>query len=177
MGGWIFRVMYVFFDVFEKVKKCIFGLNFLNIGPMDLKICAKKTCNRCGLPPKISSKSSHFSKIYDTSKLGYICLEKEYWGVREQILPQNSSINIFQYVFLHVVKHKTNWFWAFYMNGSNTRSGRWNFFKFLLHMNFFMISWNYAYFPSYFGNTKICFWAWVSKLIHIFISLHVISQK
>ena len=68
MGGWIFRVMYVFFDVFEKVKKCIFALNFLKTGPMDLKICAKKTCNRSGFPPKILSKSSHFSKIYDTSK-------------------------------------------------------------------------------------------------------------
>ena len=34
--------MYVFFDVFEKVKKCIFASNFLKTGPMDLKTCAKK---------------------------------------------------------------------------------------------------------------------------------------
>ena len=34
--------MYVFFDVFEKVKKCIFGLNKVKTDPMDLKICAKK---------------------------------------------------------------------------------------------------------------------------------------
>ena len=35
---------------------------------MDLKICAKKTCNRSGFALKISSKSDHFSKIYGTSK-------------------------------------------------------------------------------------------------------------
>ena len=60
--------MYVFFDVFEKVKKCIFASKFLKTGPMDLKICAKKTCNLSGFPPKILSKSSHFSKIYDILK-------------------------------------------------------------------------------------------------------------
>eukprot|EP00493_Phyllostaurus_siculus_P027077 UN27423 len=31
-------------------------------------MCKKKTCHRSGFPSKISSKSSHFSKIYDTSK-------------------------------------------------------------------------------------------------------------
>ena len=31
-----------FFDVFEKVKKCIFALNFLKTGPTDFKMCAKK---------------------------------------------------------------------------------------------------------------------------------------
>ena len=36
------HVQYVFFDVFEKVKKCIFALNFLKTSPMDLKIYAKK---------------------------------------------------------------------------------------------------------------------------------------
>ena len=46
--------MYVlFYVVFEKVKKkCIFGLNFLKTGPMDLKICAKKTCNRVWISTK-----------------------------------------------------------------------------------------------------------------------------
>eukprot|EP00493_Phyllostaurus_siculus_P020835 UN21160 len=35
------------------------------MGPMDLKMCAKKTCNRFGSSPKILSKSDHFSKVYD----------------------------------------------------------------------------------------------------------------
>eukprot|EP00493_Phyllostaurus_siculus_P021530 UN21857 len=42
---------------------------------MDLKICTNKTCNRSGFPPKISSKSSHFSKIYDTSKSFHFLFE------------------------------------------------------------------------------------------------------
>ena len=60
--------MVVFFTIFEKVKKHIFARNFFKMGPMDLKICAKKTCNLSGFPPKILSKSSHFSKIYDILK-------------------------------------------------------------------------------------------------------------
>ena len=63
--------MYVFFDVFEKVKKCIFASKFLKTGPMDLKICAKKTCNLSGFPPNILSKSNHFSTIYDISKMAH----------------------------------------------------------------------------------------------------------
>ena len=34
--------MGVFFTIFEKVKKHIFVRNFFKMGPMDLKICAKK---------------------------------------------------------------------------------------------------------------------------------------
>ena len=79
MGGWIFRVMCVFFDVFEKVKKCIFALNFLKTGPTDLKICAKKTCNRSGSSPKILSKSDHFSRIYGILKVGHFLIPSTVW--------------------------------------------------------------------------------------------------
>ena len=34
--------MGVFFTIFEKVKKDIFARNFFKMGPMDLKMCAKK---------------------------------------------------------------------------------------------------------------------------------------
>ena len=34
--------MGVFFTIFENVKKHIFAHNFFKMGPMDLKICAKK---------------------------------------------------------------------------------------------------------------------------------------
>jgi len=61
--------MYVFFSDFEKVKKCIFTCNFLKTGSIELKICAKKTCNRSGSSPKILSKSVDFSKIYNIFKL------------------------------------------------------------------------------------------------------------
>ena len=57
--------MSVFFSIFEKVKKDIFARNFLKMCPVDLKMCAKKTCNRSGSSPKILSKSDNFSKIYD----------------------------------------------------------------------------------------------------------------
>ena len=64
--------MGVFFTIFEKVKKHIFACNFFKMGPMDLKTCAKKTCNRSGSSPKILSKSDHFSKIYYIFKMGHI---------------------------------------------------------------------------------------------------------
>ena len=38
----IFRVMGVFFTIFEKVEKDIFARNFFKMSPMDLKMCAKK---------------------------------------------------------------------------------------------------------------------------------------
>jgi len=63
--------MYVFFSVFEKVKKYIFAHNFLKKGSMELKICAKKTCNRSGSSPEILSKSVRFSKIYDILKVAH----------------------------------------------------------------------------------------------------------
>ena len=61
--------MYVFFSVFEKVKKYVFACNFLKTSPMELKTCAKKSCNRSGSSPKILSKSVVFSKIYDIFRL------------------------------------------------------------------------------------------------------------
>ena len=61
--------MYVFFSVFEKVKKYVFACNFLKTRPMELKTCAKKSCNRSGSSPKILSKSVVFSKIYDIFRL------------------------------------------------------------------------------------------------------------
>ena len=74
LGKINFRVMDVFFTIFEKVKKHIFARNFFKMGPMDLKICAKKTCNRSRSSPKISSKSDHFSKIYDIFKSGHFLI-------------------------------------------------------------------------------------------------------
>ena len=61
--------MYVFLSVFEKVKKYVFACNFLKTSPMELKTCAKKSCNRSGFSPKILSKSVVFSKIYDIFRL------------------------------------------------------------------------------------------------------------
>ena len=66
--------MGVFFTIFEKVKKYIFARNFFKMGPIDLKICAKKTCNRSGSSPKILSKPDHFSKIYNIFKLGHFLI-------------------------------------------------------------------------------------------------------
>ena len=75
----IFRVMGVFFTIFEKVKKHIFARNFFKMGPMELKICAKKTCNRSGSSLKILSKSDHFSKIYYIFKQGHFLLYPTVW--------------------------------------------------------------------------------------------------
>ena len=79
MGGWIFDVMYVFFSVFEKVKKYVFACNFLKTSPMELKTCAKKSCNRSGSSPKILSKSVVFSKIYDIFRLVHFYFEPTVW--------------------------------------------------------------------------------------------------
>ena len=54
------------------------------------------------------------------------------------------------YMFPHVPKHKTSFLWASETIGINTTSETWDFFKFLWHMDFFMISWKYACFPYYF---------------------------
>ena len=53
-------------------------------------------------------------------------------------------------MFPHVPKHKTSWFWASETICIITTAGTGDFFKFLWHMNFFMISWKYACFPCYF---------------------------
>ena len=66
--------MGVFFTIFEKVKKDIFARNFFRMDPIDLKICAKKTCNRSGSSPKILSKSDNFSKIYDIFKINILLI-------------------------------------------------------------------------------------------------------
>ena len=57
-------------------------------------------------------------------------------------------------MFSHVPKHKTSWFWASETIRINTTSENWDFFKFLSHMDFFMISWKYACFPYYFWEDK-----------------------
>ena len=67
--------MSVFFTIFEKVKKDIFARNFFKMGSMDLKMCAKKTCNRSGSSPKILSKSDHSSKIYNVFKQGHFLFD------------------------------------------------------------------------------------------------------
>ena len=58
------------------------------------------------------------------------------------------------YMFPHVPRHKTTWLWASETIRINTTSGNWDFFKFLWHMDFFMISWKYACFPYYFWKNK-----------------------
>ena len=64
---------------------------------MDLKICAKKTCNRSGFPPKISSQSSHFSKIYDTSKSVHFFFDLTVSPKsRKDWMLKNTSQNIFR---------------------------------------------------------------------------------
>ena len=58
------------------------------------------------------------------------------------------------YMFPHVPNHKTSCFWASETIGINTTSETWDFFKFLWHMDFFMISWKYACFPYYFQQDQ-----------------------
>ena len=77
--------MGVFFTTFEKMKKDIFARNFFKMGPMDLKMCAKKTCNRSGSSPKILSKSDHFSKIYDIFKQGHFLFDPTVRSYQEEI--------------------------------------------------------------------------------------------
>ena len=94
-------------------------------------------------PPCISSQSkpSHAVLSLKVDSESNFCPKIEFWILVRCMFP-------------HVPKHKTSWFWASETIGTNRTSKKWNFFKFLWLMDFFMISWKYACFPCYFWEDQ-----------------------